>query len=107
MKDHKIIEKAIISFNIANNNPNEISFATIGDFDHKYKLIPFKNAYKDKWAIKIDEITIKNQSLKSSYNAIIDTGSSLNSFPEEYYNFVVKNLDSKTYCNQDSCFVDK
>ena len=50
---------------------------------------------------------MKNQSLKSSYNAIIDTGSSLYSFPEEYYNFVVKNLDSKTYCNQDSCFVDK
>jgi hypothetical protein len=99
MKNHKIIEKAIISFNIANNNPNEISFATIGDFDQKYQLTPFNNVQKDKWAINIDEITMNNQTLKQNYNAIIDTGSSLYSLPEEIYNFVLKNLDSKTYCN--------
>lgn len=93
MKENKIIDKAMISFNIANGDPNEASYAILGGLDEKYKLTPFDNQSKDKWSVAIDHISLKNQTFKKSYNAIIDTGSSLYSLPEDYFNFVVKNLN--------------
>ena len=51
MKQNGLIEKAIISFNIANGNPNEASYAIFGEFDPGYNFTTFKNANSSKWQL--------------------------------------------------------
>ena len=93
--------RAILSFNIANGMPDEASFAVFGGYDTTYNLTTFPNANKSgKWAIAMDKIGLEDHQISGNFSAILDSGSSLYSFPAPVFDFLVQSWSKqmKVYC---------